>query len=189
MRYSTKYLLLSVLLLGFLAISALGLPEQIASRINVFFAGILAIITMIQMIHTRDALDDSKKDRKVEFISKQLEDLYYPLSDFLNEYKETEDGDMWGDVQQDNNTKPRELWYSGDRDDAYDGCLNVFDMRWKKYLFQEKRTKAIFRIFTEDGHCSNYISTDNSLKMYDELKELVDEDIHMLELELRSLTT
>ncbi len=144
---------------------------------------------MIQMTHTRDALDDSKKGRKVEFVSKQLEDLYYPLSDFLNEYKDTEDGNVGADVPHDNNAKPRELWYSGNREEAYNGCLNVFDLHRKKYLFKEKRTKAIFRVFTEDGHCGSYISTYSSIKIYYELKGLVDDDIHMLELELKSLTT
>lgn len=188
MRYSTKYSLLSVLLLGFLAVSAIWLPEQMALRINVFFAGILAVITMLQTIHTRDALDDSKKERRVDFISKQLEDLYYPLLNFLTEYKETEDGDLWEDVPHDNNAKSRELWYSGNREEVYDGCLNVLDLQRKKYLFKDKQTKIFFACFTE-SMCNSSISTDRDIEYYEELKRLVDEDIYMLELELRSLTT
>jgi hypothetical protein len=119
----------------------------------------------------------------------QLEELYYPLSDFLDEYREVPCASRWGENQQDSSTAQRELQYLGDREDSHDGCVIISDMVRRKYLFKEKETKVFFRLFVEDKHCQNNISSDMSLRTYDELKRLVEEDIYMLEVKLRALTT
>ena len=164
-------------------------PADFVNRIGVFSAVILTAITFVYVLITEKILNESTKTRKIDFISKQLEELYYPLLDFLNEYSEVLNMPDWSEVKHDSSTAPRELRYLGDRDDSHDGYVIISDLVRKKYLFKEKDTKVFFTIFVEDEHCSNNISSDISLRTYDELKRLVKEDIYALEVKLRSLTT
>ncbi len=132
----TTLLLLFIISVGAMAIASFVMPERTVSGINTFFTGILVIVTMMYVVLTSDILKDSEKSRQINFTSKQLEELYYPLLDFLNDYRETERADHWGKAQQDSTRDQRKLWYSGGRDDAFDGCLIVSDMSRKKYLFK-----------------------------------------------------
>ena len=177
-----------VVLIGIIVLLAVQFSDVLETA-NAIFAGILAMITVKYTEITRKILEDNTKSRQISFTSKQLEELYYPLLDFLNEYTEVLHLPKWGEVQHDSSTVPRELQYLGDRDDSHDGCVIISDLVRKKYLFKEKDTKVFFILFVEDKHCQNNISSDISLRTYDELKRQVKEDIHLLELQLRRLTT
>ncbi|WP_305311167.1 hypothetical protein [Methanolobus sp.] len=176
-----------VVLIGIIIVLAMQYTEVLQSA-NAVFAGILAMITVKYTEITRKILEDNTKSRKISFITKQLEELYYPLLDFLKEYREVLYAAKWGKVQENSNNNPRKLQYLGDRDNSHDGCVIITDLIRKKYLFKEKETKVFFTIFVEGGHCTNHISSDVSFRTYDELKRLVEEDIHALEVKLRALT-
>lgn len=188
---STKaMLLLTTLLIGLMAIVAFIVPEQTASKINTFFSGILATITLAYMFLTKNILDDSVKSRQITFISKQLEGLYYPLEEVLKRYSVPVSVGRWDEIE-DIDTESDDMIYSSlDREYELGKVSNISDLLRKRYLFKEKsEAKELFIEFVDGGHYITNSSSEESLNLWDKLKEKVKEDIGFLELELNKLVS
>lgn len=178
-----QIVLVFIFLVGILAISAIVLPEEKASKINVFFTGITVAITFVYVKITEEILNDGAKKRKIDFISKQLEELYYPLWEFLNNYKET--------TLEHSRDDKKVLHYSNtDRNNVFDENVDVSDILRKKYLFKpESEARACFETFKNGGYCRDFISSDKGRSAYESLKTSIKDDITLLEDEVNKLTS
>ncbi len=193
------YLFLFIFLTGFFAVGALVIPSELASRINVFFAGLLTIITLLYTVTTKEILDDSSKKRKIDFISRQLEELYYPLWERMKKYEEAI---FCGQLKKtdgfDSEFEDVEGYYfktkidfSGiDGVDEFDETVDFSDFLQKRYLFEpDSETKEKFEDFVYNGHCSLNITSNDSYELCTQLKLLLKKDMESLELELNELTS
>ncbi len=182
---------------------AVYFPEYVP-LMNAVFAGILALITAVYVLYTKDILVNSSKQRQIDFISKQLEELYYPLSNTLDSFYE-EGGSLKKIIAHEyaDEIKMHDVAHNlsggqgNEKNYAQNSNLilnkkkhvvNLSDLINKKYLFASgNSSKTAFEDFVD---CfDTVISSNDCCKRYYRLKEAIKEDIEALEVELNKLTS
>ena len=161
--------ILMVIQLSVIYLEIINYNLDLVGIINVSLITILVLITGAYGYFTWQIVDDQKKSRKLAFIERRLEKLYYPIKDVLS--------------------NPITINYSSN---------DVKQIEWKKveaivpfqYLAYKKSkdmiNEFIEKVIKSKTECGGDLSFNNFEN--DELKNIINNDIEMYEKELNELT-
>lgn len=159
-------------------------------KINAYATLLLAFITIIYVIftgqmveqtkksiyQTDNTIEEMRKERKMTFIMKRLEEFYYPLCNLLKTYVR----EMPSSARSEDNNMRRQLnirfrAHKKDKNDVPDYIAVVNH----QYL-AENDTKAAFDYFSKYIIVKDTVSNTKDLKCYDIFVDLIKRDINKL---------
>lgn len=169
--YVLGTLFLIVLVLYFVIIfNVLQINVEI---LNASIVMVLLFVTYLYTKHTARIVEETRNDRKVGFIQKKLEKLYYPLEDILNSIDircQGEDKIIVINYDPQKNKK----WYS------------INDIIPFLYLASTE-LKIPMKTFTEIFREGKHIESDDIHQLIDKIKDIAKQDIERFKKELAEL--
>ncbi|TQD28264.1 hypothetical protein [Methanolobus vulcani] len=171
----------------------------LATIIYVAFTARIARETSENVRVTKEVLQDAQKERRIKYISSQLEQLYYPLLEVMDKYKEINflrDGVAAGSSEIESTSIPGYSFetktdFTGiEGADEFTEIVDFSEFLRKRYLFRPENTgKKHFETFVFDGHCTLNITSPKSYGVCRRVKSAIQEDIESLENELNELVS